>query len=82
MRYTYELLPAGARSGRTIPGWRRATHTALTEAIRRHAPVAVWQCESDGLRTLRVTVWPDGRWVRHLAQHRRPKGLGLPQEKR
>lgn len=72
--HTYEVGPLR----RPVRGWAHARRLARTEAACRDAAVGVWTVTRRGtVRTLKLTVFPDGAEARPEVLHRTPRGFGL-----
>jgi hypothetical protein len=72
--HTYEVGPLR----RAVRGWARAKRLAQTEAVARDVAVSIWTVTRRGtVRTLTVTVFPDGSVARPPVLHRTPRGFGL-----
>lgn len=72
--HTYEVGPLR----RTVRGWVLARRLAQTEALVRDAAVPIYGVTRWGtVRTLKLTVFPDGSVARPEVLHRMPRGFGL-----
>jgi hypothetical protein len=72
--HTYEVGPLR----RAVRGWAQAKRLAQTDAVAREAAVSIYTVTRRGtVRTLRLTVFPDGSVARPPVLHRTPRGFGL-----
>jgi len=75
--HTYEIMTAGARTGRPLRGWSRTLREAKVQAARTNQAVDIWHCRVTAVhRELRGTVFPDGTFVRVQSLHTTPRGFG------